>query len=185
MKRMLSIKIMLCLSVLLVAASVGGKRPNFLFIVVDDQSPLDLKVYNKRSPLAAPNIERLAAEGLVFDEAHHMGVWIGGVCTPSRHMIMSGRTLWHIPDKPGWMMNPHMTNPQRVPPHLPQNNIMTPKSSHSRGLRPGLHKPTSPVIWLMPSSSKKWRPCSSPRCASTMTRGGCEISRTMACLSPG
>ena len=73
-----------------------GKRPNILFIIADDQSPFDLKVYNPRSQLQTPNIDRLAAKGMVFDGAHHMGSWVGGVCTASRHMIMSGRTLWHL-----------------------------------------------------------------------------------------
>ncbi len=95
-----------------------GKQPNILFIIVDDQSPFDLKVYNPRSKLQTPNIDRLASSGMVFDGAHHMGSWVGGVCTASRHMIMSGRTLWHVPDKPGRIMNPHVTNPKMVPPDL-------------------------------------------------------------------
>ena len=94
------------------------KRPNILFIIADDQSPFDLKVYNPKSELQTPNIDRIAESGMVFDSAHHMGAWVGGVCTPSRHMIMSGRTLWHIPDKPGRIMNPHVTNPKLVPPDL-------------------------------------------------------------------
>jgi len=95
-----------------------GKRPNILFIIVDDQSPFDLKVYNPRSILQTPNIDRLAAEGMGSDAAYQMGSWTGGVCTASRHMIMSGRTLWHIPDKPGRTLNPYVTNPKMVPPDL-------------------------------------------------------------------
>jgi enoyl-CoA hydratase/carnithine racemase len=64
-----------------------------LFILVDDQSPQDLKMYNPRSTLTTPNLDRLAAEGMVFDGAYHMGSSLGAVCTPSRHMIMSGRTV--------------------------------------------------------------------------------------------
>jgi choline-sulfatase len=78
----------------------GDRRPNILFILVDDQSPFDLKVYDPRSPLAAPHIERLAAQGMTLDGAHHMGAFVGAVCTPSRHMIMSGRTVWHLPIGP-------------------------------------------------------------------------------------
>ena len=55
----------------------GGKRPNFLFIIVDDQSPLDLKIYNPRSILDTPNLDRLAKEGMVLDGAYHMGAWVG------------------------------------------------------------------------------------------------------------
>jgi arylsulfatase A-like enzyme len=100
----------MCKSLLLVAAAwlitnlVGRAeekpRPNFLFVLVDDQSPFDLKVYNPRSELQTPTLDRLAAEGMVFDGAYHMGSFMGAVCTPSRHMIMSGRTVWHLPISP-------------------------------------------------------------------------------------
>ena len=76
-------------------------RPNFLFIIVDDQSPYDLKAYDPKSLLDTPSIDRLAAEGMTFDGAHHMGSFSGAVCTPSRHMVMSGRTVWHLPIGPG------------------------------------------------------------------------------------
>lgn len=93
------------LAALLVVA-VGGMRlaradqrrpPNFLVIVVDDQSPFDLRVYDSTSRLETPTIDRLAAEGMTLDGAYHMGAFLGAVCTPSRHMIMCGRTLWHLP----------------------------------------------------------------------------------------
>jgi arylsulfatase A-like enzyme len=83
-----------------VAASEEIKRPNILFILVDDQSPFDLRCYNPNSILDTPNIDRLVREGMVFDSAYHMGSFSGAVCTPSRHMIMSGRTLWHLPIAP-------------------------------------------------------------------------------------
>ena len=75
----------------------SSDEPNFLFIIVDDQSPFDLKVYDPKSALETPNIDRLAREGLVFDGSYHMGSWKGAVCTCSRHMIMTGRTVWHLP----------------------------------------------------------------------------------------
>ena len=73
------------------------KRPNFLFVLVDDQSPFDLKTYDPNSILETPNIDKLAKGGLVFDQARNMGSMNGAVCTPSRHMIMSGRTVWNLP----------------------------------------------------------------------------------------
>ena len=71
--------------------------PNILFVIVDDQSPFDLSVYDPSSPLETPIIDSLAAEGMTLDGAYHMGSWSGAVCTPSRHMVMSGRTLWRLP----------------------------------------------------------------------------------------
>jgi len=78
-----------------------ASRPKILFILVDDQSPFDLKVYDPKSPLQTPNLDRLAAEGMVLDGAYHMGSFSGAVCSPSRHMIMSGRTVWRLPNAPG------------------------------------------------------------------------------------
>ena len=99
------------------AATVETKRPNFLFILADDQSPFDLKIYDPDSPLDTPNLDRLAAEGIVFDGAYHMGAWSGAVCTPSRHMIMSGRTVWHLPG------SPNAKDPEMVPVDLPENTM--------------------------------------------------------------
>ncbi len=91
-------------------------RPNFLFILVDDQSPFDLKVYNPRSTLETPHIDRLAARGMVFDGAYHMGSFSGAVCMPSRHMIMSGRTVWHLPPAPqGATLSPPQLEQQTLP----------------------------------------------------------------------
>ena len=85
------------LSMLFVACQQEKKQPNFLFVVVDDQSAFDLQLYDSNSILETPNIDKLAAEGMVFESAYHMGSMNGAVCTPSRHMIMSGRTVWNLP----------------------------------------------------------------------------------------
>ena len=111
---------MLCL---LTAAPAGfakePKRPNILFIIADDQSPFDLKVYDSTSQLDTPNIDQLAAQGMVFDGAYQMGSWSGAVCTPSRHMVMTGRTVWHIPTKAGNAnRNPQSGDSQLVPADL-------------------------------------------------------------------
>jgi arylsulfatase A-like enzyme len=99
------------------AFAAETKRPNILFILVDDQSPFDLKCYNPQTPLETPHIDRLAREGMVFDGAYHMGSFSGAVCTPSRHMIMSGRTVWHLPIAPQAMQK------RLCPPNLEQQTI--------------------------------------------------------------
>ena len=81
-------------------SSAADKRPNFLFILTDDQSPETLSCYGNKV-CQTPNLDRLAAEGMVFHDAHHMGSWSGAVCTPSRTMIMTGRTVWRIPGAKG------------------------------------------------------------------------------------
>ncbi len=116
--------LVITLLVLVVQAS-HAERPNFLFIISDDQSPFDLKFYNPRTSLQAPVLEKLAAEGMVIDGAYQMGSWVGGVCTASRHMVMSGRTVWHIPDRPFRKppANPNALDPKLVPPKLAQFTI--------------------------------------------------------------
>lgn len=89
-------------------------RPNILLVVADDQSPFDLGIYDDSSTLETPTIDRLAREGMVVEQAHHMGSWLAAVCTASRHMIMTGRSVWHVPGRG----NPHATNPELVPPDL-------------------------------------------------------------------
>lgn len=107
---------LVCLLLCVLASSFAAdKRPNFLFILVDDQSPFDLKMYNPKSTLETPNLDRLAAQGMVFDGAYHMGSSSGAVCTPSRHMIMCGRTVWHLPVSP-WAT-------KTSPPQLEQQTI--------------------------------------------------------------
>lgn len=107
-------------------ASSADDRPNILFILADDQSPFDLKAYNPDSPLDTPHIDRIAAEGVVVDGAYHMGAWVGAVCTPSRTMIMTGRTVWHLPfpskgknRKP----NPNVDDPGLVPPGIAEQTL--------------------------------------------------------------
>lgn len=85
--------------------SFADSRPNILFILTDDQSPETLSCYGNRV-CHTPHLDRLAAEGIVLDDAHHMGSWSGAVCTPSRTMIMTGRTVWRIPGANGPGLKP-------------------------------------------------------------------------------
>lgn len=91
------------------------RRPNILFVLADDQSAYDLKIYDPNSALQTPVLDRLAAEGMVFDAAYHMGSFAAAVCLPSRHMIMSGRSLWHLPISPG--------AEERCPPDLEHSTL--------------------------------------------------------------
>lgn len=110
----------LLLTVGLLATASAAERPNILFIIADDQSPFDFKFYDKESKLNAPVLDQLAADGMVFDGAYHMGAWSGAVCTPSRHMVMSGRTVWHIPSKHNRKSNPNEADAGLVPANLPE-----------------------------------------------------------------
>lgn len=74
------------------------RRPNILFILTDDQGPQTLSCYGN-TVCQTPNIDLLAKSGMVIERAYHMGSMSGAVCSPSRTMIMSGRTLWNLPPR--------------------------------------------------------------------------------------
>ncbi|TWU45452.1 Arylsulfatase [Novipirellula aureliae] len=90
-------------------------KPNILFILTDDQSPMDFGFYNSDASMQTPVIDQLAKQGMVFDAAYHMGSFSGAVCTPSRHMIMTGRTVWHLPIAPNAK--------SQCPPDIVQNTL--------------------------------------------------------------
>ena len=68
----------------LAAASLAAKKPNILFIAIDDMRP-EMGCYG--SPIAiTPNIDKLAAKGLLFNRAYCQQA----ICSPSRASIMTG-----------------------------------------------------------------------------------------------
>ena len=94
------------------------KRPNILFIIVDDQSPYDLKTYRPESKLDTPTLDKLAAEGVVLDQAYQMGSWSGAVCKPSRTMVMTGRSVWQIPG-----VEKYVSDKAAVPADIAENTM--------------------------------------------------------------
>jgi arylsulfatase A-like enzyme len=61
--------------------------PNVVLILVDDMGYGDPGAYNPRSKIPTPQIDRLAAEGMRFTDAHAPGP----LCHPSRYGLMTGR----------------------------------------------------------------------------------------------
>ena len=59
--------------------------PNVLIILADDLGYGDVGCYNTMSKIATPNIDRLAAQGMRFTDAHSPST----VCTPTRYSIMT------------------------------------------------------------------------------------------------
>ena len=65
-------------------SSLAEGHPNVLFIAVDDLRP-DIGCYGVKHA-KTPNIDRLAARGIVFDRAY----CAQAVCSPSRTAILTG-----------------------------------------------------------------------------------------------
>ena len=87
MKRCLPFLLVLLLSACAVSSLQAAKKLNLLIITVDDMSADSIGAFDCKLPDTTPNIDRLAAEGLRFRNAH---VQVGN-CMPSRNVMWSGR----------------------------------------------------------------------------------------------
>lgn len=75
-----------------VAEQVGFKtsKPNIVLLLADDFGYGDAPCYNAGAKVPMPNIDRLAAEGMKFTDAHSGS----SVCTPTRYGLLTGRYAW-------------------------------------------------------------------------------------------
>ncbi len=69
------------------AQSPEKALPNIVFILADDMGYGDAGCYNPESKIPTPAIDRLAAEGIRFTDAHAPGAW----CVPSRYGFITGQ----------------------------------------------------------------------------------------------
>jgi arylsulfatase A len=79
---------------------LAAERPNIIVIYTDDQGFGDASCLNVNAKFQTPNLDRLAAEGLSFTNAHCSDT----VCTPSRYGLLTGRYCWRTTKKTGVMV---------------------------------------------------------------------------------
>lgn len=70
-------------------------RPNVLFLLTDDQRAGTIHALGNEE-IITPNMDRLVRMGTSFTRAHIPGGTASAVCMPSRAMINSGKTLFHL-----------------------------------------------------------------------------------------
>jgi arylsulfatase A-like enzyme len=85
-------------NVLLVLAPlfVSAKKPNVLFIIADDQAPLSIGGVNNPE-IKTPNLDKLAKQGVLFNNCFNQGSWSGAVCVASRTMLITGQSVFRAP----------------------------------------------------------------------------------------
>ena len=88
-----------------------ASRPNILFFFTDDQRFDTIRALGNEAILT-PNMDALVRGGTAFTHAHIMGGSCGAVCMPSRAMLMSGRTLFHIQGQGEEIPEDHVTLPE-------------------------------------------------------------------------
>ncbi len=73
------------------------RTPNLIYILADDMGYGDLSCLNPDSKIRTIWLDRLAAGGMQFSDAHSSSA----VCTPSRYSILTGRYNWRSTLKEG------------------------------------------------------------------------------------
>jgi arylsulfatase A-like enzyme len=74
------------------AADANG-RPNVLFLFADDQRADTIAALGN-AHIQTPTLDQLARRGFVFQNAYCLGANQPAVCTPSRNMLLSGRSYF-------------------------------------------------------------------------------------------
>lgn len=99
--------------------------PNLVFVLADDLGYGDVKCLNPEGKIPTPHLDRLAAAGMVFTDAHSSSA----VCTPTRYGLLTGRYNWRSRLQQGVLggMSPPLIEPGRltVPAFLQQHGYHT------------------------------------------------------------
>ena len=96
------------LSVGSLARAAVAKKPNFLFVLVDDLGWADLRCYGSTF-YDTPNLDRLAKSGMKFTDAYAACP----VCSPTRAAIMTGRHPVRV-DITDWIRGNRPRNPKLI-----------------------------------------------------------------------
>jgi arylsulfatase A-like enzyme/predicted neuraminidase len=102
----------LLLPALVPCAAGAADRPNIVFILADDLGYGDVKCLNPQGKIATPHLDRVAAKGMAFTDAHSSSA----VCTPTRYGILTGRYDWRSALKRGVLggYSPPLIEPGRL-----------------------------------------------------------------------
>lgn len=79
------------------ATAADSSPPNIVVILADDMGYGDVQALNPASTIPTPNLDRLAADGMAFLDAHTPSA----VCTPTRYGLLTGRYCWRSRLKSG------------------------------------------------------------------------------------
>jgi len=94
------------------AAADSDSRPNIVVVLCDDLGYGDVRCLNPDGKIPTPNMDRVAADGMIFTDAHSGSA----VCSPTRYGLMTGRYAWRSRLKSGVLggLSPRLIEPGRM-----------------------------------------------------------------------
>jgi arylsulfatase A-like enzyme len=81
----------------IVATAGAQELPNIVIVYADDLGYGDLSCYNPNAAYETPRLDRLAAEGIRFTDAHSPST----ICSPSRYGLYSGQQIYRSTGRGG------------------------------------------------------------------------------------
>jgi arylsulfatase A-like enzyme len=115
MKPLLTFLVLVAGALLMPTATLRAAKPNILHIHADDHRPDGAHALG--TPLLqTPNLDSLVDRGMTFTHCYTMGSMIGAVCTPSRTMMLTGRSWHRIPGTPN--ATPNAKDPRTYMPRV-------------------------------------------------------------------
>ncbi|WP_347839570.1 sulfatase-like hydrolase/transferase [uncultured Draconibacterium sp.] len=88
-------------------------KPNIIFLLADDQRAGTINALGN-TEVITPNLDKIANEGVTFNNAYLAGAMNGAVCAPSRAMLMTGRSLFNIDPTGNTIAPEHTTLPKAL-----------------------------------------------------------------------
>lgn len=87
------------------------QNPNIIYVLADDMGYGDMGCNNPGCKIPTPHLDRLAAQGMRFTDAHASS----SVCSPSRYALLTGRYCWRTPLKSSvlWPWDPPLIEADR------------------------------------------------------------------------
>lgn len=95
------------------ATGEPATKPNIIFILTDDQRWDTIHALGNRE-IQTPNLDPLVERGFHFNNAYCMGSMTPAVCLPSRTMLLTGRSVWRLPNVSGLNARPNVPLLPRV-----------------------------------------------------------------------
>jgi arylsulfatase A len=77
--------------------AAAEKLPNIIIVYADDLGTGDLSCYNPDAGYQTPRLDRMAAEGIRFTDAHSPST----ICSPSRYGLFSGQQIYRSTGRGG------------------------------------------------------------------------------------
>jgi arylsulfatase A-like enzyme len=120
-------------------ATIGAdKKPNILFIMIDDMGWMDLACQGNKL-VETPNIDRLAKQGMRFTDAYAAAP----VCSPTRAAVLTGlaparlRITNHIPDQKRFIPENPKLLPAEMLNYLPLERVTIAERLKQAGYKTG------------------------------------------------